>query len=54
MIAITKDEAKALRERFKDVHIVRTCKQKSKRHHYFVVEDRGVGSFIKRMRGERR
>ena len=39
MIAITASEKEAIRERFPRVHIVRTMKQDSKRHHYYMVED---------------
>lgn len=38
MIAITKDEAQALRNKFRNVCIVRLCKCKSKRHHYLCEE----------------
>lgn len=34
MIAISKDESLKLREQYPDIYIVRTAKQKSKRHRY--------------------
>lgn len=36
MIAITASEKEAIREKFPRVHIVRTMKQDSKRHHYYM------------------
>ncbi len=51
MIAINKAEKEAIRERFPYVHIVRTMKKKSKRHHYFVEENRGVMRFLNQIRG---
>ncbi len=38
MISITKDEKKIIAEQFPDVHIVRTMKNDSNRHHYFMEE----------------
>lgn len=42
MIRIDKAEAAYLRDRFPDVTITRTMKQKSKRHRYYVEESRKV------------
>lgn len=39
MITITKDEAMYMREHLKDVLIVRTSKQRSKRHKYYMTEE---------------
>lgn len=39
MIAITLSEKEAIREKFPRVHIVRTMKSDSKRHHYYMVEE---------------
>ena len=50
MIAINKNEAMSVREKFPMVHIRRTMKQKSKRHHYFCEESRGVKSLLREMR----
>ena len=50
MIAINKEEAKAVREKFPDIHITRTMKQKSKRGHYFCAEVPRVLKFLKRLR----
>lgn len=38
MIAITASEKKTILERYPHIHIVRTMKQDSKRHHYFCTE----------------
>ncbi len=51
MIAINKAEKEAIRERFPNVHIVRTMKKKSKRHHYYVEENRNVVRFLNQIRG---
>lgn len=50
MIAITKAEKDTIRERFPDVHIVRTMKQKSKRHHYYCEELRPVMNYLNKLR----
>lgn len=50
MIAITKEEKDAIRELFPNTHIVRTMKQKSKRHRYYCVEDRNVMRLLRKMR----
>ncbi len=42
MIRIGKDEAAYLRDRFPDIVITRTMKQKSKRHRYYVEESNKV------------
>ena len=41
MILISRDEKHAVLEKFPNVHIVRTCKQRSKRHRYYMVEEAG-------------
>lgn len=50
MIAITKAEKDAIRERFPDVCIVRTMRQKSKRHHYYCEETKSVCRLLNQMR----
>lgn len=50
MIAITKAEKDVICERFPKVHIVRTMKQKSKRHHYYCEESRGVMNYLRKAR----
>ena len=51
MIAISKDEKKIISKKFPNVHIVRTMKQMSKRHHYYCEENRAVMNLIRKMRG---
>lgn len=51
MIAINKAERDAIRERFPDVYIVRTMKQKSKRHRYYCEEARRVMRYLDGIRG---
>lgn len=50
MIAITKSEKEAISTRFPEVHIVRTMKQKSKRHHYYCEETKRVMRLLSNMR----
>ena len=50
MIAITKEEKDAISKKLPNVHIVRTVKQKSKRHHYYCEETKQVTKLLKRMR----
>ena len=51
MIAITASEKEAIREKFPRVHIVRTMKQDSKRHHYYMVEDGAPMKLLRSLRG---
>ena len=51
MIAINKAEKDAIRAQFPNVHIVRTMKQKSKRHRYYCEESRPVLRYLNKMRG---
>ena len=51
MILVNKDEKNAIHDRFPNVHIVRTMKQKSKRHRYYCEESRGVLSLLRELRG---
>lgn len=50
MIAISKEEKDVISKRFTNVHIVRTMRQKSKRHHYFCEESRGVMNYLRKVR----
>lgn len=50
MIAINAYEKDVIREKFPNVHIVRTMKQDSKRHHYYCEESRGVMNTLRQMR----
>lgn len=47
MISIDKTEAIALRQKFgKDICIYRTCKEKSRRHHYYCEESSKVKKLL--------
>ncbi len=50
MVLITKDEKEAISARYPDAHIVRTMKQKSKRHRYYVEESRPVMRLLNQLR----
>ena len=52
MVAINAAEKQAISMRFPDVGIVRTMKQDSKRHHYYMVEDRAAMAVLRRLRGQ--
>ena len=47
---INKDEKEHLLKKFPKMHTVRTMKQDSKRHHYFMVEEPKYVAELKRMR----
>lgn len=50
MIAISKAEKEAICTQFPNTHIVRTMKQKSKRHHYYCEESKQVMRILFEMR----
>ncbi len=50
MIAITAEEKKIIHEQYPDVHIVRTMKQDSKRHHYYMTEDKKPMKLLRKLR----
>lgn len=50
MIAINKAEKEVINKRLPDVHIVRTMKQKSKRHHYYCEESKQVMRLLSEIR----
>lgn len=52
MIAISKAEKEVICEKVPNVHIVRTMKQKSKRHHYYCEETKQVKRILSQMRGK--
>lgn len=52
MILISMDEKKTIREQYPNVHIVRTVKQKSKRHRYYMEEQSGPMRLLRKIRGE--
>lgn len=52
MVAISRIEKDAIRAEFPRAHIVRTMKQKSKRHHYYCEETRAVMNFLSSLRND--
>ena len=50
MVSITKGEKEAISKQFPNAHIVRTMKQKSKRHHYYCEETKPVMRFLNKIR----
>lgn len=52
MIAINKEEKDIISKAYPNVHIVRTMKQKSKRHRYYCEENRGAMSLLKSLRDQ--
>ena len=52
MVAINKQEKEAIVSRFPNIGIVRTVKQKSKRHHYYMEERRDAMAYLRKLRGE--
>lgn len=52
MITITAEEKKAILERFPKVHIARTMKHDSKRHHYYMEEQSGAMRLLRNLRGQ--
>lgn len=50
VIAINKTEKEYICGHFPSVHIVRTMKQKSKRHHYYCEENRQLIRFLSKIR----
>lgn len=52
MVLITKDEKIAIREKFQKVGIVRTMRQKSKRHRYYLEEAPQVMRYLSDLRNK--
>lgn len=50
MISINKEEATEIRKRIPSAHIVRTARQKSRRHRYFVEESYKVIALLQKIR----
>lgn len=53
MISITKEEKAKIVSKFPNVHIVRTMKQDSRRHHYYMAEERGPMRMLHAIRSSR-
>lgn len=52
MIPITAFEKAIIIEKFKNAHIVRTMKHDSKRHHYYMAEERAPMNLLRILRGQ--
>jgi len=50
MVLITKEEKDAILTRFPKVNIVRTMKQRSKRHRYYCEEAPGIVRYLNQLR----
>lgn len=53
MITITSQEKEIIVERMPNVHIRRTVKQKSKRHKYYMEENRNAMRLLKELRASK-
>ena len=54
IIRINKDEKERLLKMYPEMHNVRTMKQDSKRHHYFMVEEPKYVAALKKIRNYRK
>lgn len=52
MISITKAEKIRILSMFPNIHIVRTMRQDSRRHHYYMAEERGPMKLLRSIRGK--
>lgn len=50
---INEEEKRVIAERLPHVHICRTVRQKSKRHRYYMEEDRNAMKLLRRLRNPR-
>jgi len=50
VISITKAEKIRIQSKFPNTHIVRTMRQDSKRHHYYMAEERGPMKMLRDIR----
>lgn len=50
MVSINKQEKEAIQARFPNVQFTRTCKQDSKRHHYYMAEQPGPMRYLRSLR----
>lgn len=53
MIAISKEEKETISKKFPRVHIVRTMRQRSARHRYYMEEDRSAMALLRSLRAEK-
>lgn len=54
MVAINKEEKETILKMYPNIHIVRTMKQKSKRHRYYCEENRGAMALLRSLREPQR
>lgn len=54
MIAVTLNEKEAICKKYPDTFFVRTMKQDSKRHHYYMVEAGAAFRYLNALRGTNR
>ena len=54
LIIISKEEKDVISKRLPNVHIIRTMKQRSKRHRYYCEESKSVMKILREMRGGNR
>ena len=52
MVRVSKEEKDIIHQTFPHVHIARTMKQRSKRHHYYCEETRAVLGLLRRLRSD--
>lgn len=52
LVKISAAEKQAISKKFPHVHIVRTMKSDSKRHHYYCEEQREAVRYLRELRGE--
>jgi len=52
MIQISKEEKSSIIKKYPDIGIVRTVRQKSKRHRYYMEERRDAMQELRKLRGE--
>ena len=50
MIAISRSEKDAILAKYPNTHIVRTMRQDSKRHHYYMTEDKRPMGLLRKLR----
>lgn len=53
LVLINEEEKRVIAEQLPHVHICRTVRQKSKRHRYYMEEDRNAMKLLRRLRTPR-
>lgn len=52
MFVVTKQEAAAIRKRFPDYPVTRTCRQHGRKSTYYAAELEGIVALVEKMRNE--